>query len=301
MDYAARLHPERFIIFLFHGVIEKQTRAVRNYTRKHLTKDHFAAALRSLDQAGDAVSMDDILAAYRGGGSLPPRSFAITFDDGFENNVSVAAPILADMNIPATFYVTTDFVEQNRMSWVDRIEWAVEDHGGASITVPWGTLDFDASPQSKRAALDIVRARVKSDKAIEPDVFATDVQAKLGHREPVFSSTDPLDRKMTWDQVRRLHTTPGFRVGGHTQTHAILSFLDAAPLDAETAGALDILKRRAGISTHHFSYPEGLTHCYSDAVIAKLQSCGISICPTAEDGDNDRNTSPFLLKRIMAL
>lgn len=90
-------------------------------------------------------------------------------------------------------------------------------------------------------------------------------------------------------------------MGGHTQTHAILSFLQAPALDAETAGALDILERRAGIITHHFSYPEGLAHCYSDAVIAKLKSCGISICPTAEAGDNDVSTDPFRLKRIMAL
>ena len=39
MDYVARLRDDRFVIFLFHGVIEKQTHHVRNYTLQHLTKD----------------------------------------------------------------------------------------------------------------------------------------------------------------------------------------------------------------------------------------------------------------------
>lgn len=274
---------------------------MRNYTRKHLTEDDFVAALRNLAAVGRAVSMDEILAAHKAGQRLAPNSFAITFDDGFENNFSVAAPILADMKIPATFYVTTDFIDQNRMSWIDRVEWAIESHAGAVITVPWGTLSFDDNVRSKRAALDTVRSRVKIDKSIMPDDFASDVQAKLGCRELIYSSPDPIDQKMSWTQVQSLHEHPGFEVGCHTQSHAILSFLESAELDIETKGALDILNERAGIMTHHFSYPEGLSHCYSDAVIAKLQSCGITICPTAEDGDNNHHTDPFLLKRVMAL
>ena len=40
---------------------------------------------------------------------FPPNSFAITFDDGFENNLSVAAPLLSDLKIPLTIYITTNF------------------------------------------------------------------------------------------------------------------------------------------------------------------------------------------------
>src|SRR5437016_4947415 len=127
MEYAIRLRNDRFVIFLLHGVIERQVHAVRNYTRKHLELDYFAGMLRALLAAGGrAVSLDDVTAAHESGEKLPPKSFAVTFDDGFRNNATVAAPVLADLKIPATFYVTTDFIESNRMSWIDRIEWCLE-------------------------------------------------------------------------------------------------------------------------------------------------------------------------------
>ena len=42
------------------------------------------------------------------------------------NNYSIAAPILNDLKIPATFYFSTDFVENNTMSWIDKIEYCFE-------------------------------------------------------------------------------------------------------------------------------------------------------------------------------
>ncbi|HZH28338.1 MAG TPA: polysaccharide deacetylase family protein [Azospirillaceae bacterium] len=300
MDYAARLCDERIAIFLFHGVITTQTHRVRNYTRKHLTADYFASALRSLLAAGGMpVSLDDLVAAQAAGEPLPPRAFAVTFDDGFWNNLGVAAPILADLRIPATVYVTSGFVEFNRMSWIDRIEWAVEQTPSGNLKLPWSERRFD-DDASKRDVLTDIRTHVKSDHRIEPDVLATDIQAQLGLPE-TWSSDDPLDRKLTWDEVRCLAEDPLFTVGGHTHTHAIMSFLNPADLDREIDTSLSFLRSKAGVGSRHYSYPEGLAHCYSDAVINALKARGVVCCPTAEDGDNDLTADLFRLKRIMAV
>jgi peptidoglycan/xylan/chitin deacetylase (PgdA/CDA1 family) len=294
MDYAARLSPDRFVIFLFHGVIERQRHKVRNYTKKHLTKDEFAAALRSLlDAGGRPISMDQIAARTE----PTDRAFAITFDDGFANNLKVAAPVLDDLKIPATFYVTSDFIDSNRMSWIDRIEWAVEQRAAAELRVPWGTIRF-ADDAGKRAALDEIRLRIKGHCALSPDDIASDIQSQLDLPE-TWRSDDALDRKMTWNEVKEL--SKSFAVGGHTHTHAILSFLDRDALEFEVATPLTMLKERAQIDTCHFSYPEGLLHCYSPEVIDCLKRHGIKICPTAEDGENDRETDLFHLKRVMAM
>jgi peptidoglycan/xylan/chitin deacetylase (PgdA/CDA1 family) len=291
MDYAQRLLDDKVAIFLFHGVIEKQVHQVRNYTRKHLLTEEFRQILGSLKERGNAVSMDQLI----GGEPLPPRAFVITFDDGFENNHSIAAPILDDLGIPATFYITSDFVDRNRMSWIDRIEWAIERTERAEIKLPWNSLAF-LGPTSKRHALHQIRTNVKLNKALVPDEIASEVQRQLGYGE-VWSSDDPLDQKMSWDQVGEL--SRAFIVGGHTHTHPIMSFLDDDALEFEITTPLRMLSERAGVTTHHFSYPEGLALCYSETVIDRLKHHGVKICPTAEDGDNDPGSDPFRLKRIM--
>ena len=216
--------------------------------------------------------------------------------------MSVAAPVMADMNIPATFYVTTDFVTHNRMSWIDRIEWAMETHSGATLKLPWDTVDFDTTPQSAIKVLNSIRSHVKSDASIDPDDFATMVQMQLGYVQPVFSSADPLDKKMSWTELRDLAGGPGFTIGCHTRTHAILSFLSPSDLDLEVSGALAILKQWGGDRDAPFFLPRGFkAHRRPPTVIEALKASNIEICPTAEDGDNDVSTDPFLLKRVMGL
>lgn len=296
-DYARHLADDTLAIFLFHGVVERSPYAVRNYTRKHLEKDYFAGVIRGLKAAGGApVSLEDVIAAHAGGPALPPKAFAVTFDDGFENNLTVAAPVLADLKVPATFYVTSGFIGEHRMSWIDRIEFALEDAAPGRLSLPWGERTF-ADAAAKRTLLDEIRLKVKSDPAFNAHGLATDIQRQLG-LEPTFVNDSALDRKMTWAQVKELAAPDLFIVGGHSHTHAILAFLPDDELEAEVATSERLLRENTGISCRHYSYPEGLAHCYSDRVIEVLKRHGTVCCPTAIEGVNPPGTDLFHLRRI---
>lgn len=299
MNYSEYLTDDAAPIFLLHGVIEKQVNPVRNYTRKHVEKDYFAGFLNSLLKAGGRpLSLDEWIVHHREGRPLPPRSFVITFDDGFQNNLTVAAPTLADFNVPATFYVTTGFVEENRMSWVDRIEYALEPAPPGKLKLPWGERQF-IDDASKRLLMEDIRANAKTTPSLHLDDFATDMQVQLG-MTPTWSSDDQLDQKLTWDEVNRL-ACGVFSVGTHSHSHPIMAYLTPAALDGEVSLSLDLMAKNAGISARHYSYPEGLAHCYSPAVIRTLKSYGVICCPTAEHGLNSHTTDLFLLKRIFVV
>jgi peptidoglycan/xylan/chitin deacetylase (PgdA/CDA1 family) len=297
MSYETRLGEKTIAIFLFHGVVERIDSTVRNYTRKHLPHDYFASVIRRLKRHGSPVSLEEIRLHHDEGQPLPPRPFAITFDDGFRNNLTIAASILADESVPATFYVTTDFVDRNRMGWIDRIEFAVEQRGRGRLRLPWADREFHGDEQS-RLLLDEVRKKVKRDRSIDPDALATSVQEQLD--VPVtYSSDHPLDQKLSWEEVRRLGADASFLIAGHSHTHQILEFLSDDELEAEISTSLDLLWSKGGIRNVHYSYPEGLKHCYSTRVVNALKRRGIRCCPSAEDGVNDRSTDLFQLRRIM--
>lgn len=300
MNYSSFLSNDSFAIFLFHGVVRQHRHAIRNYTHKHIDVDRFASLMRDLRSHGTPVSMPEIVVARREKRPLPPRAFAITFDDGFENNYSVAAPVLSDMGIPSTFYVTASFIESNGCSWIDMIENAVESVPAFHLQLPYtGLTGFYFHREEKIQLLDRIRQVVKNNPSIEPYQFAEDLWRQLGIR-----SLDPdeeLDKKMSWAQLSELHCHPLFTVGGHGYTHRILTFLSPEDLENEIVHCLSIIRQNLAAPIEQFSYPEGLTHCYSPLVIECLRHHGIVCAPTAEHGTNSPEEDLFHLKRIMVV
>jgi len=292
------LADDSYAVFLFHGVVDHNNYQIRNYTKKHVTAQVFQQTLEDLKENGSPISMDDVVDHHKQGKPLPSRAFAITFDDGFENNYSIAAPILSELQIPATFYITTGFVQNNRMSWIDRIENCFELVEDGNVLLPW---ECEASKLhsgiEKIALLNEIRIQAKIDPAIDLDLLASSIAKQLGV-DDVTNSSDPLDLKMNWDQIAELAKSELFTIGGHTHTHQIMSFMRKQVLEEEVTQSLQLLKQKSNIQTTHYSYPEGMEYCYNEFVIEVLEKHGIECCPSAELGVNKIEDDLFHLRRI---
>ena len=298
--YLNKLQKNTFAIFLFHGVINEATTEVRNYTNKHLIAYDFEQLIRSLKTKGNPVSMDEVLYYKQIGQKLPKYSYAITFDDGFENNFAIAAPILVDYLTPATFYISTHLVNENAMTWIDKIEYCLEETHDVEIflqgqnKIPIKISDT----KSKIEFLDNIRNNVKSNtKDIDINDIIKSVYDQCNLRV-IKSNNHPLDKKMTWHQVKKLSKHELFTIGGHSHHHVSLGFLDKDNLINELDTSLLFFKQKAGLTPIHYSYPEGQARDYSLLVIAELKNRGIECCPTAIGGLNNEKTDLFNLNRI---
>ena len=127
INYSKFLKSKSLAIFLFHGVINKNPFNIRNYTKKHLLTTEFEKVLNDLsNKGGKCLSLDAVYKKIKKKEPFEDYSYSITFDDGFYNNYKYAVPILAKKKLYATFYITTDFIDKNLMSWIDKIEHMVE-------------------------------------------------------------------------------------------------------------------------------------------------------------------------------
>ena len=299
--YLSKLRESTFSIFLFHGVIEDINTGIRNYTRKHLPAEEFEILIKRLEVKGNPISMDDVIWHYENGKKLPPYSYAITFDDGFENNYSIAVPILEKYSTSATFYVSTNLVDKNLMTWIDRIEYCFENVNQASVQLPWRNNYFQLnSEESKIDCLEDIRTQVKKDPHLyEPEKVVIMIFDQCSVNM-VSSNDHPLDQKMNWDQVSEIQHNKLFTVGGHSHNHVSLGLLDSSAMKNEIDTSINLLKNKAGISSLHYSYPEGQKNDFNENVIEKLKKNNIRCCPTAIDGLNDSTIgSMFFLKRVM--
>lgn len=296
--YLNLLGKNHFIIFLFHGVIQKSPYRVRNYINKHLLASDFENLIIKLRKKGNPLGMDEIISNYEKNTDPPPFSYAITFDDGFENNFSVAAPILEKADTPAIFYVSTDIIENKTITWTDQIEYCLEVVDSGKIKLPWEENElsfFDT--KSKIALMENLRGYLKKNLDVDPknivESFYTKFDLKLLEK-----SNDPLDKKMDWHQLKKLNDNKLFLVAGHSHKHVSLASLNLADLNYQIDLSLSMLHKKAGIKSIHYAYPEGQKNDYSPEVIDCLKSKGIKCSPSAIDGKNNKETDLFNLKRV---
>jgi peptidoglycan/xylan/chitin deacetylase (PgdA/CDA1 family) len=298
MNAASFLNRDECCIFLLHGVTRSHGYQVRNYTRKHLPEDDFRTFLAELVKHGTPISMDDVTRSLAHGAFPCQYPFAITFDDGFENNLSIAAPILQEFSVPATFYVSTRLIDENRMTWIDSVEDCLEHTTGGAVILPWQHEPRSlSSREDKIAILDDIRGHVKANPSIDENRFAHEFCRSLG-RKIVEHSDDPLDKKLDWQQLNNLAECPLFTIGGHSHDHCNLAFLDAPALDFQIRHSLALLHDHLPYRIMHYSYPEGTQNAFSADVEAVLRQHGIACCPTAMPGTTSAVSSPFRLRRM---
>jgi len=254
-----------------------------------------------LKRNGTPISMDDLIKNIDSGKDFNDKSFAITFDDGFYNNYSIAMPILKKMKIPATFYVTSDFIDKNLTSWIDRIEIAVNSLSYGKIEISKKKLEFNKSQKSKIKFLDNLRKIIKNNRKIDPYKITNKILKDLNYKKEILHSNNILDKKMSWSQVKRMDSQKLFTIGGHSKTHRILSFLSSEDVKKEINQSLRILEKNLKRKIVHYSYPEGLKHTFSKREISLLKAKGVKCCPSAESGINYKNADLFKLKRIFCV
>ncbi|HZP88207.1 MAG TPA: polysaccharide deacetylase family protein [Burkholderiales bacterium] len=98
-------------VLMYHQIGEFAPMASHRSTYCHVRR--FAAQMAYLDRFGHtALRMDDVLACLREGRAIPPRAFALTFDDGYENFYEHAWPILQRYRFPAMVYLISGLIGQ---------------------------------------------------------------------------------------------------------------------------------------------------------------------------------------------
>ena len=255
------------------------------------TAAQFRAQLRALSRWFRPTGLGEGLRRLRDG-TLPARSVAITFDDGYADNARVALPILLREGIPACFFVATAYLDGGRM-WNDTVIEAVRrmppgrhpfPHAGiGAIEVP-----EDAARSSlSRALLDSLKHLPQNDR-----------QQAADRLQELAGGPLPSDLMMRSEDVRAL-LDAGMEVGGHTRTHPILASLSDSRAEEEIRGGLDDLARITGRRTTLFAYPNGRRgQDYGEREIAILRRAGIEAALVTHPGVVRADTDPLQMPRL---
>jgi peptidoglycan/xylan/chitin deacetylase (PgdA/CDA1 family) len=225
--------------------------------------------VRILKREFDVIGPEDLETALRAGHG---RYVLLTFDDGYRDTFDEALPILKRYGVPATFFITTGFLDDRRIAWSDEIAWMVHTSPRAELRARgWFTKPLSLTAHDRPGTTRILLAVYKS---LEPESARAFLDALAEATESGRYPGDGHDLWMTWDDVRQLRAS-GMQVGGHTVTHPLLARLPPDEQEREIAGCRERIEAELGEPMRWFSYPYGGRDCFDEHTRRSLAEHGV--------------------------
>ena len=218
----------------------------------------FAAQMRHIKQHLNAITFAQLKAAIDGSEPLPPRPVIVTFDDGFDDNYRFAFPILAELRIPATFFVATGYIGTAESFWFERLYALVAHSAPAamSLDVLARRVTLGTTPALRRqTALDLLQVVKHLSNADRLSMLAEMEDQLAASADSACDSA--LSRPMTWAQAREM-AAAGMEFGSHTVTHPVLPQVSDEDLAWELVWSRRTLEQHLRRDCKVFCYPMGL-------------------------------------------
>lgn len=237
------------------------------------------------------LPLDEAVARLKTG-SLPARSVAITFDDGYADNFRNALPVLKKYGTPATFFMATGFIDGGRM-WNDTVIEAIR-------ACPDDVLDLERLTLGS-FPLDSLETRRQAIEAIIPRIKYLPIRerAEMAERIAELARADlPLDLMMTSEQIRQMRRQ-GMQIGAHTVAHPNLVNLSLGKARQEIAESKGFLENLLGERIGLFAYPNGKPgKDYSAEHVTLARELGFDAAFSTTHGCAARHSDLFQLPRF---
>jgi peptidoglycan/xylan/chitin deacetylase (PgdA/CDA1 family) len=296
------------VILMYHRVAEPAS----DPWDLAVAPDRFEAQMAHLRRRRTPLSLAEFMGRLEAG-ELPADAAAVTFDDGYADNLVNARPRLQRHAIPATVYLVSDALGSPRGFWWDELARLVLEgrrplHG--TLELPDGgpiALALDDAPAppgpwrgwepprcAREAAFVQIWSRLRAlDEAARQAALAQ-LRALAQAGPP-----PPEDLPLTLAQLREMLSDGLISAGAHTRTHAFLPELSPAGRRREIEEGKAACEALLGRPVEAFAYPHGGANA---EVRAAVRQAGFRCAVTTEEAAvRPDRFDPFALPRLQAL
>jgi peptidoglycan/xylan/chitin deacetylase (PgdA/CDA1 family) len=255
------------------------------------TPESFHTQIEWLSNRVRLLTLDELIAQVESGSSCREPTMLVTFDDGYRDNFDVAVPTLRARNVPATFFIPTEFLESPRLPWWDHVACVIKQMQARWITVERNRtgdsppLVINLQTMSRNAAIMTIISAFLNQTIADERWFLN----QLAERAKVTIDSEGLGRElfMTWNQVRQLADSgAGLMIGSHAHSHHRLSGLDSDTQSQELSGSKQILEARLGRKVKGLAYPYGWPGTYTNLTKVLTAQAGYHLAFSSREGIN---------------
>jgi len=265
-----------FRVVTYHGV-DPLHHPVLNFDRLQADPAVFSRQIDTLSRHFHIIDLQQAVRQFLAEGCWPRASLAITFDDGYRNNLDIAAPILKQKGVPATFFVTSGYCEGRTSPWWYRLR-----------------QHLDARPDL--AESQKIQQAVRLEAELRP-LSARERDERLVamgcHQSENIKSPYPF---MTPDECRKL-LAMGFDVQCHGDTHASFGGEAVERVVDEVRASAKFIKL-LGHTPWALAYPYGREPRDPGRIREELAASGIIAAFTTLPRHNNDRSPAYAISRF---
>lgn len=250
--------------------------------------ERLAGQLQVLVSRAEVVSLDEIVKPGR------RPTVAVTFDDGYADNLLEAVPIVERLGVPITVFVTSRMVGSSSGFWWDRLARAVLRPSRRELVVrlPSGPEPVvTGTDPAARAALAELRRRLLPLPVPQIDVLVSQLC------DEVASGPETVPRVLSKEELCALAAHPLVTIGAHTTDHVMLRPQPPeSQLDSVADSKAD-LESLLAAEVRHFAYPFGDRPSFDRRSMDAVRRAGFATACSALPGCVTRWSDPLCLPR----
>ncbi len=256
-----------------------------------ISEKSFSKLVRRLMKQGRLVRLDEFIHDIKSG-NFNKRKVALTFDDGYLDNYTIARNILKNFDAPATFFIPCAAIEESGVYWWDFLFNIVHDdqavfHEWISTTDCFFKRFNEVNPNSSLGRYTREMVRVLNGVSESKRTTLLDAVKKQ------FGPYKGKRLLMNWDEIKQL-SNDGFEIGSHTVSHIPLTDLSTSVAKREIEQSKYFLEEKIESTISGFCYPRG-QFALGHASIA--ERVGYSYAVTTRFGSNHTFSDLFSLFR----
>lgn len=225
-------------------------------------------------------------------GTLPARAIAVTFDDGYADNLTLAMPILEKYGIRGTCFVAGIGIKEGRL-WNDKLIDGISQTPSRQLNLDHlglGQHRLNTANQ-RRQTITLLLHRLKQ---LHPDTQRQQLDAILAAAQVVVKDRLILSEAQVSELSQR-----GMDIGCHTMNHPMLSRVDLDYARDDICSAKAELERLINKPVELFAYPYGKPNEHFLPVHQQLaKELGFCAALSTAWGSNNRYSDMFSLKRF---
>ena len=279
-------------ILMYHRILPlEKAKELNEEAGMFVTPETFNNHMSWLKEIMQPITLSDWVEHTQQNSLRAGNYFAITFDDGWQDNYEYGFPILKQHQLPATIFLVSSMMGTEKLFWPNRLASLVEKIADFNISTESlnalrNKLDITASTDFSDISNIIASAKQLSD--AELNTLMDNIEKELDLNQ---SPRQLLD----WNEIQEMLDSKLIDLGAHTKHHIrLLESVPNAIIDDEVLGSKLEIEKKTDQSIQLFCYPNGDYSHYS----ANQVQNNFLAAVTTQKGINNTQEQLHKLKRV---